>query len=156
MKSDPKRKMAARVVRSYVDSILRQQPHANILLMGDFNDEPENESIHDVLRARGDSTFTDSTELYNLMSPIHGNNGSHKFQGTWGVLDQFMVTKWLFQGANNLQIVEGPLIFRAPFLMEKETKFPGMKPFRTYVGFKYNGGYSDHLPIFVDLQLLTK
>ena len=156
MKSDPKRKAAARVVRGYVDSILTVEPNANILLMGDFNDEPDNESIFDVLRARNDSTFSDTTELYNLMSHIHGNHGSHKYQGSWGVLDQFMVTKWLFQGQNNLQIIEGPLVFRAPFLMTKETKYPGMKPFRTYVGFKYSGGYSDHLPIFIDLQLLTK
>ena len=155
MKSNPKRKAAAAVVRKYVDSILTVQPQANILLMGDFNDEPENESIHDVLRARSDSTFTDSTELYNLMSHIHGNHGTHKYQGNWGVLDQFMVTKWLFQGKNKLKVKSGPLIFRAPYLMTKETKYPGMKPYRTYVGFKYSGGYSDHLPIFVDLQLLN-
>lgn len=156
MKSDPKRKAAARVVRGYVDSILTVHPNANILLMGDFNDEPDNESIHDVLRARSDSTFSDSTELYNVMSHFHGNHGTHKYQGSWGVLDQFMVTKWLFQGQNLLKVKEGPLVFRAPFLMTKETKYPGMKPFRTYVGFKYSGGYSDHLPIFIDLQLLTK
>ena len=154
MKSDPKRKAAARVVRGYVDSILNVQPNANILLMGDFNDEPDNESIHDVLIARADSTFQDSTELYNLMSHIGGNHGSHKYQGNWGVLDQFMVTKWLYQGQNKLKVVDGPLIFRAPFLMTKETKYPGMKPFRTYLGFKYTGGYSDHLPIYIDLQLL--
>ncbi len=154
MKSDPKRKAAARVVRGYVDSILNVQPNANILLMGDFNDEPDNESIHDVLKARADSTFQDSTELYNLMSHIGGNHGSHKYQGNWGVLDQFMVTKWLYQGENNLKIIDGPLIFRVPFLMTKETKYPGMKPFRTYLGFKYTGGYSDHLPIYIDLQLL--
>lgn len=154
MQSDPKRKAAAREVRSYVDSILKVEPHANILLMGDFNDEPENESIHDVLNAQSDSTFQDSTQLYNLMSHIHGNNGTHKYRGTWGVLDQFMVSKWLYQGKNNLKVIDGPLIFRAPFLITKETKYPGEKPFRTYIGFKYNGGYSDHLPIFVDLQLL--
>ena len=156
MKSNPKRKAAAAVVRKYVDSILTVHPQANILLMGDFNDEPENESIHDVLRARSDSTFSDSTELYNLMSHIHGNHGTHKYQGNWGVLDQFMVTKWLFQGQNKLKVLNGPLIFRAPFLMTRETKYPGMKPYRTYIGFKYNGGYSDHLPIFVDLQLLNQ
>lgn len=154
MKSNPKRKAAAQVVRNYVDSILTKEPNANILLMGDFNDEPENESIHDVLRAQNDSTFQDSTELYNMMSPIHGNNGTHKYRGNWGVLDQFMVSKWLFKGQNQLKVKDGPLIFRAPFLITKETKYPGVKPFRTYVGFKYNGGYSDHLPIFIDLQLL--
>ena len=156
MKSDPKRKAAARIVRGYVDSIRQVEPKANILLMGDFNDEPENESIHDVLRATADSTFKDSTALYNLMSPIRGNNGTHKYQGAWGVLDQFMVTQSLFQGQKELKIIEGPYIFKAPFLLTKETKYPGIKPYRTFVGFKYMGGYSDHLPIFVDLQLLNQ
>lgn len=156
MKSDPKRKAAARTIRVYVDSILNADSRANILLMGDFNDEPDNESIYNVLRATDDSTFTDTTNLYNVMSHIHGNHGSHKYQGKWGVLDQFMVNKALFQGHSDLKVMEGPLIFRPEFLMTKETKFPGMKPYRTYTGFKYTGGYSDHLPIFIDLQLLNQ
>lgn len=154
MKSDPKRKAAARTIRHYIDSIMASSTNPNILLMGDFNDEPENESINDVLRAKNDTTFTDSTELYNMMSNIHGNHGSHKYQGNWGVLDQFMVSKSLFKGANKLKTKAGPLIFSAPFLFTKETKYPGMKPFRTYTGMKYSAGYSDHLPIFIDLQLL--
>ncbi|MGB0391818.1 MAG: endonuclease/exonuclease/phosphatase family protein, partial [Salibacteraceae bacterium] len=78
------------------------------------------------------------------------------YQGNWGVLDQFMVNQSLFQGQSNLKVMEGPLVFRPPFLMTKETKYPGMKPYRTYTGFKYTGGYSDHLPIYVDLQLLNQ
>lgn len=154
MKSDPKRKMAARTIRVVIDSILSSTANANILMMGDFNDEPENESIHDVLRAQNDTSFTDSTELYNMMSDIHGNHGSHKYQGNWGVLDQFMVSKSLFEGNNQLKIENGPLIFSAPFLFVEETKYPGLKPFRSYIGMKYSAGYSDHLPIFIDLQLL--
>ncbi|MGB0806916.1 MAG: endonuclease/exonuclease/phosphatase family protein [Salibacteraceae bacterium] len=156
MKSDPKRKEAARTVRVYIDSIMQSNSKANILLMGDFNDEPENESIDKVLKATNDSTFSDSTHLYNLMSHIHGNHGSHKYQGNWGVLDQFMVNQSLFKGQSHLKVMEGPLVFRPPFLMTKETKYPGMKPYRTYTGFKYTGGYSDHLPIYVDLQLLNQ
>ena len=154
MKSDPKRKTAARTIRVVVDSILASSTQANILLMGDFNDEPDNESIHDVLRAKNDTSFADSTELYNMMSNIHGNRGSHKYQGNWGVLDQFMVSKSLYNGENRLKTEDGPLIFSAPFLFTEETKYPGLKPYRTYNGRKYSAGYSDHLPIFIDLQLL--
>ncbi|MGM0498283.1 MAG: endonuclease, partial [Bacteroidota bacterium] len=38
------------------------------------------------------------------------------------------------------------------FLLEKDEKYIGKKPYRTYVGFKYNGGFSDHLPIILDLH----
>jgi len=154
MKSDPKRKMAAKAIRVVIDSILVSSTQPNLLLMGDFNDEPENESIQDVLRAKNDTSFTDTTELYNMMSNFHGNHGSHKYQGNWGVLDQFMVSKSIYKGDSKLKVKDGPLIFAAPFLFTKETKYPGVKPYRSYIGRKYSGGYSDHLPIFIDLQLL--
>jgi predicted extracellular nuclease len=155
MASDPKRRQAANTVRLVVDSILTSNANANILLMGDFNDEPENGSIKENLRATHDSTFAEPQDLYNMMSHIRGNNGTHKYQGTWGVLDQFMVSQGLYQGHAGLQVTPGPLVFKAPFLLIDETKYPGIKPYRTFIGMKYQGGYSDHLPIYVDLQLLN-
>lgn len=154
MESDPKRKKAAATVRAAIDSILVIHPQANIVVMGDFNDYPDNESIQNYLRAKSDSTFSDSTELYNFMTSVTGNHGTHKYKGNWGTLDQIMVSKWVFQGTHKLQVKEGALIFDAPFLLIDETKFPGQKPFRTYNGMKYVAGFSDHLPIFIDLQLL--
>lgn len=155
MVSDPKRRQAAKTVRAVVDSLLQLNSQSNILLMGDFNDEPENGSIKENLNATHDSTFADTTALYNMMSHISGNHGSHKYQGVWGVLDQFMISKALHQGNAGLKTIDGPLIFTAPFLLIPETKYPGIKPHRTFIGMKYQGGYSDHLPIFVDLQLLN-
>ena len=154
LESDPKRKAAAASVRVVVDSLLQENPLANIVLMGDFNDYPDNESVHDVLRARSDSTFTTPNHLYNLMSTISNNRGTHKYQGTWGSLDQIIISRAVFKGTNKVQKLDTPLIFAAPFLLEEETKYPGEKPFRTYGALKYLGGYSDHLPVFIDLQLL--
>ena len=42
-------------------------------------------------------------------------------------------------------------ILQHPFLLEEDEKYGGYKPSRTYNGMKYMGGYSDHLPIAVDL-----
>jgi len=44
-------------------------------------------------------------------------------------------------------------ICNQPFLLEKDEKFSGYKPFRTYYGMKYQGGFSDHLPVFLDFTL---
>jgi hypothetical protein len=42
-------------------------------------------------------------------------------------------------------------VFEADYLLENDEKYLGKQPFRTYLGMKYQGGFSDHLPVFVDL-----
>jgi len=64
------------------------------------------------------------------------------------------VSKSLLNNENRWQIENGEaIIFDAPFLLVPDEKYGGMKPFRTYSGPKYLGGYSDHLPVKV---LVTK
>jgi hypothetical protein len=59
----------------------------------------------------------------------------------------------LIDGSNGLRVENGEvLIFDAPFLLVNDEKFGGVKTFRTYLGPKYLGGYSDHLPIKIILQ----
>ena len=43
------------------------------------------------------------------------------------------------------------IIFDAGFLLEEDEKYYGKKPFRTYLGPRYHGGFSDHLPVYLDL-----
>jgi hypothetical protein len=42
-------------------------------------------------------------------------------------------------------------IFKADFLTEKDEKYGGIRPFRTNLGPRYIGGFSDHFPIYIDL-----
>lgn len=54
-----------------------------------------------------------------------------------------------------MQVIPGSArIFSPPFLLTKDKTWRGERPFRTYYGFKYEGGYSDHLPLIVDFLLL--
>lgn len=84
---------------------------------------------------------------------MEGNlEGTHKFQANWGTLDQFIVSRSLVLPLSNLYICKNKvLIFNASFLLEKDEKYLGSKPYRTFIGFKYNGGFSDHLPIYFDI-----
>lgn len=151
MATDPKRKFVADVLKATTDSILRINPKANIVIMGDFNDEPHDESMMDHLNARN---IEDSTNLINLMLPLSlsKSEGSHKYQGRWGILDQFIVSKFLVLPPNKIIIKNSTAnIFNASFLLEDDIKFMGSKPYRTFIGFKYNGGYSDHLPVYIDI-----
>jgi len=151
MATDPKRKYVADVLKSKTDSILKINPKANIVIMGDFNDEPHDESLMNHLLARN---IDDSTKLVNLMLPLSltKSEGSHKYQGQWGVLDQIIVSKFLVLPTNKIIVKNSTAnIFKASFLLEDDVKFMGIKPYRTFIGFKYNGGFSDHLPVYIDV-----
>lgn len=153
----PKRARAAQVVKEACDSIFVLSPNANIILMGDFNDTPIDASVKDVLHALPDTNNTNTNSLINLTWPLVGNDGTHKYQGEWSVIDQVIVSKNLYSNSSKTQLYDyNAHIFKAPFLLESDDSHMGTKPFRTYIGMKHHGGYSDHLPIYLDLRLHTK
>ncbi|MCD4665181.1 MAG: endonuclease [Bacteroidales bacterium] len=150
----PKREFVASILRLQVDSIFSLNPNANILIMGDFNDDPSDESLKRVLNAKGDTTKLQSSDLYNLMF-VYDNDwktGTLKYKENWNVFDQFIISGSLLTGSTGLKISdEGAKIFSADYLIQEDTKYLGTKPFRTYSGPKYQGGFSDHLPVYLDL-----
>jgi len=152
-----KRNYYAQVLKQKVDSLLLLNMNAQIIIMGDFNDYPTDESMVKYLQAknyREEGRMEKGEGLYNLMFPlVEKNKGTHKTKEFWGCLDQFIVSKSLLNDQNCWQI-EGKevVIFDAPFLLVPDEKFGGVKSFRTYLGPKYLGGYSDHLPIKIVLR----
>ena len=157
----PKRNFYADVARCLVDSLLAHHPHANILLMGDFNDYPTDESMERHLKAHNplkSATFADDT-LFNLMCHFVAQNnvGSHKHEDFWGCLDQIIVTGRMINGQGRLQIANGvPHIFNDSFLLVPDEKYGGVKNYRTYSGPRYIGGFADHLPVYVRIVTSTK
>ena len=148
----PKRDFAAGILRSKYDSILAINPSAAILAMGDFNDHPGDPSMFEILKAKKDTADMIEGDLLNLIWQYEFKKGTHKYQHEWGVLDQFVVTKGLVDGSSGIKSpLELAKIFDAKYLLEVEKDGVGEIPKRTYVGFKYHGGYSDHLPIYSDI-----
>ncbi len=142
--SEYKRIAAAKLVREKVDS-LQAHGRSNILIMGDLNDEPTNISVSEILRAGKE--LGESSDLKNLMLSLDAAEGSHRYKGQWAYLDQLIVSQGLVDKVGEFGC------FRAPFLLEEDKRYPGMQPYRTYLGMRYNEGFSDHLPIFIDLGL---
>jgi hypothetical protein len=73
--------------------------------------------------------------------------------GTWEMIDQIIVSDPLL--TSDIGIYTDPKflrIFKPDFLLKKDAKYPGSSPFSTYKGYKYQGGYSDHLPLLLDLN----
>ena len=147
-----KRNFAAKTLRLKIDSLLLLNPNMRILVMGDFNDYPDDESITSYLRAY-DTTNYKEGNLINMMFPYFkkSNIGTYKYRQHWGILDQIMVSSGLYYSQNGLQTATTGIIFSPDFLLEDD-KNMGKKPFRTYVGPRYIGGFSDHLPIYIDLK----
>ncbi len=145
--SEPKRILAAQTVRATVDSIFQLNHGANIIIAGDFNDEWNNISLKDYLVKTNDT----SPNLVNLMAALPENYGSHRYRGAWSYLDQIIVSNSLLDNQNldvyNLKAE----ISNHEFLLEKDEKYPGQKPFRSFIGITYHGGFSDHLPVYIDL-----
>jgi len=143
----PKRNYYASVVKTKCNELLSQNPQTNILVMGDFNDYPDNESVLQLTSS--------PYPLYNLMSRFVNMShvGTHKHEDFWGCLDQMLVSSSLRQLNTLLAIQYGQAeIFSSDFMLEHDEKYGGYKVYRTFLGPRYIGGYSDHLPIFLRLH----
>ncbi len=126
--SEWKRKAAKEVLQTAIDSVFALHSDAKIIVMGDMNSEPKN----------------DLKGLVNRM--IEERYGTHKYQGRWTCLDQFYTS-------TNLQKISAVTIYDAEWIQEPDEKYMGLKPKRTYNGFHYQNGYSDHLPIQLILNI---
>lgn len=151
--TEPKRVFAAMKLRNSIDSIFRINPIAKIMVMGDFNDEPTNVSVHSFLNANNKRKNYAYNELYNLMYDMHNieNIGSYNFRGNWNMLDHIIVSRPFFDENSGYYLdYESGKIFSAPWMMEKTNG--GEQPLRTHAGRNYKGGPSDHLPVYVILK----
>lgn len=149
----PKRMHAAKFLKHKVDSVLSTNSKAAIIITGDFNDEPDEASVVEGLAVQLEMGEPHNTDLYNLMYPIRFNTGTHSFQNRWSILDQFIVSGSLLSLSNSTIVYQrAAQIFDMPFLI-MEGATGATRPFRTYQGPKHLGGFSDHLPILLDLVL---
>jgi hypothetical protein len=149
-----KRNFAATILKNKTDSIVSDNSEALIVIMGDFNDGVSDESISKILQAKNPEEKSANDNLYNLMLVKQENwpDGTLKYRESWDVFDQLIVSGKLLDDSSKVHVSKaGAQIFHESFLLEPDETYLGQKTFRTYNGFKYSGGFSDHLPIFLDL-----
>lgn len=138
--SEPKRVKAAESARVFIDSVLKVNPKAKIVFMGDLNDHPSDKAPQLI-----------SSKLTPMISKTSGEfGGTHQYKNEWDVLDHIMVSPG-FQDGKVKVVSNSGKIHSFSYLIEE---YKGNKqPFRTYVGAKYLGGYSDHLPVSIQVKL---
>ncbi len=150
--SEPYRLHVAQVIRRQADSLIQVRTRPQVLIMGDFNDYPTNKSIAEVLGAVAPPVKPSPLSLYHLL--VNKEPGTYKYRGQWGILDHLIVSGTLLEASARMHTDESKAhIARLPFLLTDDEKHGGTQPFRTYYGMKYQGGYSDHLPVYVDFTL---
>jgi predicted extracellular nuclease len=141
--SEEKRIKAAELVTSIVHQIYNETENAKIIVMGDFNDDPTNISVKKYLV---NDTF------YNPMERlINTGHGTLNHDRKWHLFDQIIFTKNFINIEENKHSFKYAEIFDEHFLKEWKGKYKG-NPFRTYVGKWYQGGFSDHFPVYVYLK----
>ncbi len=140
--SEPYRLEVASRLCSSIDSIRAISPDANIFITGDFNDYSDNRSLlmlaeHSMVEVSKDAKGT------------NGALGTYRYKGEWGSLDHIFFS----QSFLNNSKIDYCCIHDLPFLTEEEPKFGGVRPARTYRGYKYNyNGFSDHLPLVLRFE----
>ncbi|WP_430814691.1 endonuclease/exonuclease/phosphatase family protein [Carboxylicivirga sp. RSCT41] len=150
-RSRPSRKAAAQLTRSVVDSLLTINKDANIIVMGDLNDDPHNVSVKDELRAVVKSELSDA-DLYNPLAEQHKPGvGTLCYRGNWNMFDQLIISQNLLNKTTGLRYQNAFVYDAEQLRQQQEGKYNGY-PFRTYVGNRYFGGYSDHFPVFIVLE----
>lgn len=134
-------------VKEDVSQVMEEDPQALVVLMGDFNDHPNDRSVRTIL----DACKADC-ELENLMWDLSKQGqGSYNYRGKWGALDQFIVSPNLVDGTQTEVDIASVKFVKHDWMMyvnDEGVAYPN----RTYGGPNYYGGYSDHLPIYMKLS----
>jgi hypothetical protein len=147
------RSLAASTLKKSIREVFSKYPKAKIICMGDFNDEPEDESLFHVLNAIKKDNTNNKGEMINLSFKwLTRSVQTIKNLYSWQVFDQWIVSDYLMEMNGCLKFPKAE-IFEAGFLLETDKKYGGVKPKRTYAGFKYQDGFSDHLPVTLKFQL---
>lgn len=151
--SEKNRMAAATVLRHKIDLILAADPLANILVMGDLNDNPTDKSITEVLTSTAPELTASPSRLYSLLLPRFKNGEGSLYYKSWDMFDQVIVSGDLLSPGKGLKCKpEDAVVFKPEWILYKN-KDGEMLPNRTATR-EYHGGYSDHLPVLVKFTLL--
>ncbi|MEO0468897.1 MAG: endonuclease/exonuclease/phosphatase family protein [Bacteroidota bacterium] len=154
--SEPRRTVVAEQVRKIVDEIYTKEKDANVILMGDFNDDPFNKSIVEVMRAKKSPDNIGETELYNATASLHqpADQGTLTYKGKWNLFDQMLLSQDLVNGQNGLQYVKGSTTIHGPEVLQVggNGRAKDMPRRAIYRGEFQENGYSDHFGVYLTLK----
>ena len=138
--SRPFRMQVAKILCLAIDSLKALNADARIIVAGDFNDYTSGKSL----------SFICTHGMTDVSAQALGRNGAkgtYRYHGEWGSLDHILVSNSLLKAVAECYVAD------EPFLLEDDEKYGGKKPRRNYLGPKYLGGFSDHLPLVAKFRI---
>jgi hypothetical protein len=141
------RQEMALLVREKADSLRNADKNTALIVMGDFNARPADETIE---------TMTSGDLLVNAAAGQSSRGeGSYKYQGMWEMIDQILVMESMTEARGSFMAdIQSFRTVHELFMLVDDAGYPGKKPFSTYGGFRWTGGYSDHLPVMISISHL--
>jgi hypothetical protein len=150
-KSRPLRIEAAKLARHIIDSLLKIDANARIILMGDLNDDPINASVKKTIGTTADPQQASTQKFYNAMEDLYKKGiGTLAYRDNWNLFDQMILSPGIAKGGKDTWGFYKAKVFNRDFVKQSDGNFKGY-PWRTYVGGTYYGGYSDHFAVYVFL-----
>ncbi|MFI3324026.1 MAG: endonuclease/exonuclease/phosphatase family protein [Rikenellaceae bacterium] len=150
----------AEQVRGIIDSVRLLRPDSQFVVMGDMNDDPTDSSLCEALGAKGHAEQVERGDLFNpYFEILLAGGGSLAYQNKWYIFDNIVVSgDFLKPEGDNLALrrsIYSPEhygnIFSSPQLLEQEGRYRGY-PRRSFSDGKFANGYSDHLPVFIEVE----
>lgn len=150
-KTTASRYTAAAACRTELNRILKKEPDAKIIVMGDLNDNPDSYSVTHILESKANPLKLNKGELFNPWAELYQKGlGTLANQDSWSLFDQILLSAaWLSPNQNGFYYYR-PHIFKKLFMVENSGRYKGY-PMRTWDGNNYRGGYSDHFPTYLVL-----
>jgi hypothetical protein len=149
--SMPKRKAAGDLTRQLVDSLLTIHSDAKIIVMGDLNDNPDNESVLKNLKTGGNIDKLKKDELYNPYFDVFKKGvGTTAYRDAWSLFDQLLISQGLISEDKSSYAYWKSGIFRKNFVIQGDGQYEGY-PKRTFSFDFFQNGYSDHFPVYLFL-----
>lgn len=138
----------ALAVKHFADSLRKADGERTaVIIAGDLNCNPG--SPEEKILSDGD----DSSYINLIYSLFSKGKGTYRYNGIWETPDQVLISKCLIEGYEGLQTGQTDIrIIDHQELLIRDTRYPGFRPYSTYYGFSYQGGFSDHLPVVLDLH----
>ena len=155
--SEDRRIACGRQMRSIVDSVRTIRPQTKFVIMGDFNDDPTDKSIVDGLGGKGRVKDLQQGDLFNPYYDMHkAGYGTLAYGDAWNIFDNIVVSENLINASSGELRLQRSIgnskyygnIFKPTYLLQKEGRYKGY-PYRTFVSGVFQGGYSDHLPVYI-------
>jgi Endonuclease/Exonuclease/phosphatase family len=139
----------AAMCKGIADSLMKVNPESKIFIMGDLNDDPISPSCAQIIGAKADKKDVFAGQFYNPMYKFYkAGIGTLAYNDAWNLFDQIMISYGTLNEKNGGYHYLKTRIFNEPFLTQTSGAYKGY-PHRTFVGDRYDAGYSDHFPVYL-------